>query len=87
MNALTNQTRNLAPERRAVLSLRIRIFVAATIAYNALEAVIAITAGTVASSSALIAFGLDSIIEVASAAAVAWQFSAKDPDRREKTAL
>lgn len=74
-------------ERRAVLSRRIRFFVGATITYNVIEAVVAIAAGTVASSSALIAFGLDSVIEVTSAAAVAWQFSASDPERREKTAL
>lgn len=74
-------------DRRAVLSRRIRFFVAATITYNVVEAVVAISAGTVASSSALIAFGLDSIIEVTSAAAVAWQFSAPNPERREKTAL
>jgi divalent metal cation (Fe/Co/Zn/Cd) transporter len=73
--------------RRAVLSRRIRIFVAATIVYNVIEAGVAISAGAVASSSALIAFGLDSVIEVASAAAVAWQFSAPEPERREKTAL
>ncbi|MBG6192208.1 divalent metal cation (Fe/Co/Zn/Cd) transporter [Arthrobacter sp. CAN_A212] len=73
--------------RRMTLSRRIRLFVAATITYNVIEAVVAITAGTVASSSALIAFGLDSIIEVTSAAAVAWQFSAKDPETRERTAL
>jgi divalent metal cation (Fe/Co/Zn/Cd) transporter len=39
------------------------------------------------SSSALIGFGLDSVIEVSSAAAVAWQFSAKDPETREKATL
>ena len=70
-----------------MLSRRIRFFVAATISYNIIEAVVAIAAGTVASSSALIAFGLDSVIEVVSAAAVAWQFSAPDPEKREKTAL
>lgn len=74
-------------ERRAVLSRRIRLFVAATITYNVIEAVIAISAGTVASSSALIGFGLDSIVEVLSAAAVAWQFAGRDPEAREKTAL
>ncbi|MGS0684419.1 cation diffusion facilitator family transporter [Nakamurella sp. GG22] len=73
--------------RRAVLSRRIRLFVAATITYNVIEAVVAITAGAVASSTALIGFGLDSIIEVSSAAAVAWQFSAKDPETRERVAL
>ena len=73
--------------RRAVLSRRIRLFVAATISYNVIEAVVALTAGTRASSSALIGFGLDSVIEVASAAAVAWQFAGRDPEAREKTAL
>jgi divalent metal cation (Fe/Co/Zn/Cd) transporter len=61
--------------------------VAATITYNVLEAVIAISAGTVAGSIALIGFGLDSVIEVSSAAAVAWQFSVPDPERREQVAL
>jgi divalent metal cation (Fe/Co/Zn/Cd) transporter len=73
--------------RRAVLTRRIRWLVAATITYNIIEAVIAITAGTRASSTALIGFGLDSVIEVASAAAVAWQFSGRDPEAREKKAL
>jgi len=77
----------LAPQRRTVLSRRVRLLVAATITYNVIEAVIAITAGTVASSTALIGFGLDSVIEVASAAAVAWQFSGRDPEARERTAL
>jgi Co/Zn/Cd efflux system component len=74
-------------ERRVVLSRRIRLFVVATITYNVIEAVIAISAGTIASSSALIGFGLDSIVEVLSAAAVAWQFAGRDPETREKTAL
>jgi Co/Zn/Cd efflux system component len=74
-------------ERRVILSRRIRLFVAATITYNVIEAVIAISAGTIASSSALIGFGLDSIVEVLSVAAVAWQFASRDPEAREKTAL
>lgn len=77
----------LTDDRRSVLSRRIRLLVAATITYNVVEAVVAITAGTVASSVALIGFGLDSVIEVSSAAAVAWQFSGSDPARRERTAL
>ncbi|MGV9326707.1 cation transporter [Streptosporangium sandarakinum] len=76
-----------APDRRTVLRRRIRLLVAATITYNVIEAAAAITAGAVASSAALIGFGLDSIVEVASAAAVAWQFSAADHEKREKTAL
>ena len=73
--------------RRAVLAGRVRLLVAATITYNVVEAVIAITAGAAASSTALIGFGLDSVIEVSSAAAVAWQFAGRDPEAREKTAL
>lgn len=79
-----------SPARRDALARRIRLLVAATIAYNAVEAVVALTAGTLASSTALIGFGLDSVIEVSSAAAVAWQFSARDHalrEAREKTAL
>lgn len=70
-------------DRRAVLARRVRWLVAATISYNVVEAVIAITAGTVASSTALVGFGLDSVIEVSSALAVAWQFSARDHEVRE----
>lgn len=76
-----------APARRALLTRRVRLLVAATITYNVIEAVVAISAGTVASSTALIGFGLDSVIEVASAAAVAWQFAGPDPQARERVAL
>ncbi|WP_328747225.1 cation transporter [Streptomyces sp. NBC_00285] len=78
------------PTRRAQLTRRIRLLVAVSITYNVIEAIVAITAGTLASSTALIGFGLDSVIEVSSAAAVAWQFSAADRavrEAREKTAL
>jgi hypothetical protein len=74
-------------QRRAVLSRRIRLFAAATITYNLIEAAVALWAGGVADSSALIGFGLDSIIEVTSALALSWQFSAKDPERREHLTL
>ncbi|WP_103532137.1 cation diffusion facilitator family transporter [Streptomyces sp. SM11] len=79
-----------SPARRDALARRIRLLVAATIAYNVIEAVAALTAGVLASSTALIGFGLDSVIEVSSAAAVAWQFSAREHtvrETRERTAL
>ncbi|ALI27039.1 Putative ESX-1 secretion system [Mycolicibacterium fortuitum] len=76
-----------SPARRARLHRRIRWFVAATIAYNIVESIVAIGEGTRVSSTALIGFGLDSVIEVSSAAAVAWQFSSPDPEAREKAAL
>lgn len=75
------------PARVLVLRRRIRWVVAITITYNLVEAVIALAAGSVASSAALVGFGLDSMVEVLSAAAVAWQFAAPDPEAREKTAL
>ncbi|MDZ4266964.1 MAG: cation transporter [Mycobacterium sp.] len=76
-----------SPARRSVLSRRIRLLVAATITCNVVEAAIALAEGARVSSAALVGFGLDSVVEIASAAAVAWQFSAKDPETREKAAL
>jgi divalent metal cation (Fe/Co/Zn/Cd) transporter len=70
-----------------VLQRRVRRLVAATITYNVVEGVVAIGAGIGASSAALVGFGLDSTIEVASAMAVAWQFAATDPEARERTAV
>lgn len=74
------------PRRRA-LTRRLRLLVAFTITYNVAEACVAVAAGLVAGSGALLAFGLDSVIEVSSAAAVAWQFSARDPQSRERVTL
>lgn len=82
-----SRTTSLTAAQRMALSRRVRLLVGATISYNVVEAIVAISAGTVASSTALIGFGLDSIIEVASATAVAWQFSGADPEARERTAL
>jgi len=76
-----------ARSRRDALAHRIRLLVAATITYNVVEAIVALAEGTRVSSTALVGFGLDSVIEVSSAAAVAWQFSAKDPETREKATL
>ena len=76
-----------SPVRQQALTRRVRWLVSATIAYNLVEAAVAVAAGAVASSAALIGFGLDSLIEVASASAVAWQFAARDPQRRERITL
>ncbi|MCD4849605.1 cation transporter [Arthrobacter sp. AK01] len=77
----------LTADRRLVLMRRIRLFAAATITYNVLEAIAALWAGGMADSSALIGFGLDSVVEVASAVALSWQFSSKDPEHREHLTL
>ena len=73
--------------RRSTLHRRVRFIVGFTISYNVIEAIVAIWAGTLASSAALIGFGLDSVVEVLSAAAIAWQFTRKDPERWEKVTV
>ncbi|MBA2733816.1 MAG: cation transporter [Acidobacteria bacterium] len=55
-----------------------------TIGWNLLEAVIAIGAGLVAGSIALVGFGLDSIIEVSSGAALLWRLQMDAPEKRER---
>jgi divalent metal cation (Fe/Co/Zn/Cd) transporter len=61
-----------------------------TLAWNALEAVVAIASGVVAGSIALVGFGLDSVIEMSSGAALLWRLrrdSAEARQRAEKIAL
>lgn len=55
-----------------------------TIGWNSLEAVIAIGAGLVAGSIALVGFGLDSIIEVSSGAVLLWRLHMDAPEKRER---
>ena len=55
-----------------------------TIGYNSAEGLVSIVAGIIAGSVSLIGFGLDSMIEVASGAALLWRFHHDvDPSRRE----
>jgi divalent metal cation (Fe/Co/Zn/Cd) transporter len=58
-----------------------------TIAWNVVEAVVAIAAGAVASSIALVGFGLDSSVEVLSASVIVWQMTRPVPEERESRAL
>jgi divalent metal cation (Fe/Co/Zn/Cd) transporter len=62
-----------------------------TIAWNVIEAVVAITAGIAAGSIALVGFGFDSTVEVMSSVVVVWQFRAEVrsgyDERRERRAL
>ena len=55
-----------------------------TIAWNGLEAVVALVAGVLAGSVALVGFGLDSVIEMASAAILLWRFAAETDANRER---
>ncbi len=59
----------------------------ATIAWNTVEAVVAIAAGAAASSIALIGFGLDSTVEVLSASVIVWQMTRDVPEEREAQAV
>jgi divalent metal cation (Fe/Co/Zn/Cd) transporter len=60
-----------------------------TIAWNVIEAVVAVSAGLAAGSIALVGFGFDSVIEVLSAWVVVWQFRGElrggyDEDRERR---
>ena len=74
-------------EDRARYGRRARLLAGASVAYNGAEAVIAIAAGLVAGSVALVGFGLDSVVEVSSGLIVLWQFRSPMPESRERTAL
>ena len=72
--------------RRAQLALRAQLLAGASVAYNVIEAVLAITWGKAADSAALVGFGLDSTVEVASGLVILWQFRHQVPESREHTA-
>lgn len=55
-----------------------------TIAWNSVEALVAIISGLVAGSIALVGFGFDSVIEVTSGAAVLWRMHKDDSPERER---
>jgi divalent metal cation (Fe/Co/Zn/Cd) transporter len=73
-------------DRRAQQLERARRLSIFTIAWNITEGIIAITAGTLAHSGALVGFGLDSGIESISATVLLWRIQAErnDPDRAER---
>lgn len=81
----------LASERLHRRALRLEWF---TVTWNVLEAVIAVTAGIIAGSVALVGFGVDSAIEVLSAVALLWRLrragasaSAEEHEHAERRAL
>lgn len=75
----------VTPTREA-LERRGRLLAWVTIAWNAIEGVIAVGAGIGAGSLALIGFGLDSFIEVFAGGVVLWQLRGI-PEERERAAL
>lgn len=76
----------LDAEESAGLRRRAKRLALATIGWNAIEAVVAISAGAIAGSSALIGFGLDSTVEVSAAAVALWYLAGVD-EERERRAL
>ena len=81
----TSPVRDVAERRR--LGRRAQLLAAASVSYNLVEAVIAVTAGLVAGSVALVGFGLDSMVEVSSGLVILWQFRHPLPESRERKAL
>jgi divalent metal cation (Fe/Co/Zn/Cd) transporter len=75
-----------APER-ADLGRRAKLLAGASVTFNVVEAIIAVTAGIVAGSVALVGFGLDSVVEVSSGLIILWQFRHRLPQSREQQAL
>ncbi len=63
-----------SPERERLVR-RARLLAAAGLAWHGVEAAVAIGAGIVAGSIALIGFGADSVIEMFAGAAVLWRFA------------
>jgi divalent metal cation (Fe/Co/Zn/Cd) transporter len=82
MNA---QTVQIGSSNRASLIKRGRRLEYFTIAYNSLEGLIAVVAGLMAGSIALVGFGFDSLIEVTSGAALLWRLHLDaDESQRER---
>lgn len=77
----------VSPTDRVRLGRRAQLLAGASVSYNAVEGVVAVTAGLVAGSVALVGFGLDSAIEVSSGLIILWQFRHRLPESREQQAL
>ncbi len=77
----------LEASERARLGRRARLLAGISVAYNVVEAVIAIAVGLAAGSVALVGFGLDSTVEISSGLIILWQFAHRMPETRERLAL
>jgi divalent metal cation (Fe/Co/Zn/Cd) transporter len=83
----THARATLSAAERVRLGRRAQLLAGASVTYNVVEAVIAVTAGIVAGSVALVGFGLDSVAEVSSGLIILWQFRHRLPESREQQAL
>jgi divalent metal cation (Fe/Co/Zn/Cd) transporter len=86
----TEQVTTVARARALRQARRLNVF---TIGWNVVEAVVALTAGVAAGSLSLVAFGLDSCVEVSAAVVLAWRLARERragctlPDDRRATRL
>ena len=87
VHLLETSTWTTDPEQRRRLGRRAQLLAGASVTYNVVEAVVAIGAGLVAGSVALVGFGLDSVVEVSSGLIILWQFRHRLPETRERQAL
>lgn len=87
MSASSTARGTLTTDRRRRLGRRAQLLAGASVAYNLVEAAVAVAAGAVASSVALVGFGLDSLVEVMSGLVILWQFRHALPESRERQAL
>jgi len=76
----------LPAAERARLGRRAQLYAGLSVAYNGVEAVVALLAGAAAGSAALVGFGLDSVVEVSSGLVILWQFRSRLPQSRERQA-
>lgn len=77
-------TSTTLPADRAGLVRRGRWLSWATLGYNSIEGILAIAVGLAASSTALVGFGIDSVVELSASVIALWRLGADaDPARRE----
>jgi divalent metal cation (Fe/Co/Zn/Cd) transporter len=82
---MNQQTNQISGPTRTELIRRGRHLEYFTIGYNSLEGLIAVVAGLIAGSIALVGFGFDSLIEVTSGAVLLWRLYADvNEARRER---
>ena len=74
----------ILPQQRAAIMARGRKLEYLTLAWNGFEAAVALASGIVAGSVALVGFGLDSIIEMASASILLWRLRSDNAALRER---
>jgi divalent metal cation (Fe/Co/Zn/Cd) transporter len=82
----TGATAGTAQPSSGGVTRRARRLAYVTVGWMTVEATVALWAGAAAGSVALLGFGGDSVIEVASAAVILWQFSGDASERRERQA-